>query len=560
MKNLGIVLSFITDPSRRRNLATLFKLLLAFVLTIGLFTVVFHYLMELEGQAHSWATALYWVLVVMSTLGFGDITFHSDAGRLFSVVVLLTGSTFMLVLLPFAFIQFVYVPWMEAQAAARAPRELSPDMKQHVVLTGLGSVERALIRMLQRSKIPYVVVVGELKEALQLHDEGFAVMLGAPDDPETYRKCRSDQASLVVAMQRDTTNTNIAFTVREISERVPIVVTASNEASVDILELAGATQVLRMGEMLGQALARRILGRDAKPHIVGQFEDLMIAEAAVAGTPLVNRRLKEMRLRIEEKVNVVGIWDRGKFSLAGPETLIEPSSVLLLAGSQAELDDYGRRFSIAEPDDLKTIVIGGGRVGRRVAADLKARGISCRIVEKNPDRVRDPEDYVVGDAAELSVLEAAGIQNCSSVVITTHDDDINIYLAIYCRKLRPDVQILARANQDRNVTTLHRAGADFVMSYASTGASKLFNLLKKTEVLLLADGLDMFRMPAPDWLQGRSLAEAGFRQRTGCNVVAVRRSGGEFEANPNPDLSIEAGSEVIVVGDAAAEERLFEGL
>ena len=171
MKNLGIVLSFITDPSRRRNLATLFKLLLAFVLTIGLFTVVFHYLMELEGQAHSWATALYWVLVVMSTLGFGDITFHSDAGRLFSVVVLLTGSTFMLVLLPFAFIQFVYVPWMEAQAAARAPRELSPDMKQHVVLTGLGSVERALIRMLQRSKIPYVVVVGELKEALQLHDE-----------------------------------------------------------------------------------------------------------------------------------------------------------------------------------------------------------------------------------------------------------------------------------------------------------------------------------------------------------------------------------------------------
>lgn len=68
-------------------------------------------------------TGFYWTLVVMSTLGFGDITFTSDIGRAFSVLVLLSGVILLLILLPFVFIKF-FAPWMEAQARSRAPREL----------------------------------------------------------------------------------------------------------------------------------------------------------------------------------------------------------------------------------------------------------------------------------------------------------------------------------------------------------------------------------------------------------------------------------------------------
>ena len=175
------------------------------------FTVIFHGLMEMEGQKHSWATGGYWVMVVMSTLGFGDITFQSDVGRLFSVVVPLSGSVFMLILLPFMFIQFFYVPWLDAQAAARAPRELPLKTSGHVILTGLSPVERSLVRMLEREKLRYVLLVGELTEALRLNDEDFSVMLGEIDDPATYLRARAENAAMVVAVQRDTTNTNIAF-------------------------------------------------------------------------------------------------------------------------------------------------------------------------------------------------------------------------------------------------------------------------------------------------------------------------------------------------------------
>jgi len=556
MKSLAIALSFLTNPSRRRNFRALGKLLVVFMILVTAFTTGFHYLMRLEGQEHSWAAGLYWVFVVMSTLGFGDITFQSDIGRLFSVVVLLSGTVFMLVLLPFMFIQFFYVPWMEEQAAARAPRQLSDKTSGHVILTSLGSVELSLIRMLKRANIPYVVLVDELLEALKLYDEGISVMLGAVDDRGTYLNARAEQASLVVATLRDTTNTNIAFTVREISSKVAIVATASSSASVDILELAGCNQVLQLGEMLGRVLSRRVLLRDARSHIVGEFGDVLIAEAAVAGTPLVGRSLREIRLAEHARVNVVGVWDRGHFQLAGPDTKLEQSSVLLLSGSRQDLLEYDELFCLYGATGEPVVIIGGGRVGRAAAKALTQHDVDYRLVEKNPERIRDPEKYICGDAAELEVLQRAGIMECSSVVITTHDDDVNVYLAIYCRRLRPDVQILVRANQDKNVSTLHRAGADFAMSYASTGASSLFNVLKRGKLLFLAEGLDVFNVQVPAALVGRSLAECRFRQTTGCNVVAIERDS-IMDANPDPHRPLAAEDYLVVVGDSESEARFY---
>src|SRR5690606_33305643 len=178
MKWLPVVLNVLAMPQRRRNLMVLAKLLVLFVVIVAVFSIAFHYLMAWEGRDFSWFTGIYWTLTVMSTLGFGDITFTSDAGRIFSVVVLLSGTVFMLVLLPFMFIQFFYVPWLEAQAAARAPRELPEGTSGHVVLTQLGAVEAAIVRLLDRSRIPYVILVPELEDALLLHDEGYRVMLG----------------------------------------------------------------------------------------------------------------------------------------------------------------------------------------------------------------------------------------------------------------------------------------------------------------------------------------------------------------------------------------------
>jgi voltage-gated potassium channel len=232
--------------------------------------------------------------------------------------------------------------------------------------------------------------------------------------------------------------------------------------------------------------------------------------------------------------------------------------VLVLAGSRAQLDDYDELFCIYKP----TLGARGDHRRRtrrtRHGQGAGAEGIDFRIVERLPERIRAPEKYVLGDAAELEVLQRAGIMEASAVVVTTHDDDMNVYLTIYCRKLRPDIQILGRANVERNISTLHRAGADFVLSYASIGANILFNLLKRIDTLLLAEGLNVF--PVADSAgHGGPLAGAmqGAEKPPGATSLPCCATA-KPTSTPTAHEPLPADAELIVIGDATAEQRFVE--
>ena len=144
-----------------------------------------------------------------------------------------------------------------------------------------------------------------------------------------------------------------------------------------------------------------------------------------------------------------------------------------------------------------------------------------------------------------------------TVVVTTHDDDMNVYLTLYCRRLRPGIQIISRCTLDRNIDTLHRAGADFVMSYASMGSNAIFNLLRREDVLLLAEGLSALEMNIPPSLAGRTLGQTAIRETTGCNVVAIDTSDGLI-VNPPTDTRLPLGARIIVIGGADEEERFLQ--
>src|SRR5688572_417028 len=99
MKFLTSQLSFFVRQSAgRRNFRLLLRFMLVLLAMVTVFSVVFHILMAFEGREYSWLTGFYWTLTVMSTLGFGDITFTSDLGRAFSIVVLISGMVFLLIL------------------------------------------------------------------------------------------------------------------------------------------------------------------------------------------------------------------------------------------------------------------------------------------------------------------------------------------------------------------------------------------------------------------------------------------------------------------------------
>tara|TARA_R110002072_G_scaffold25443_2_gene84954 strand:- start:2615 stop:4477 length:1863 start_codon:yes stop_codon:yes gene_type:complete len=548
--------ALIKDRTNRRNLGLLARFLLVLLMLIVAYSVLFHVLMLREGQEHTWLTGLYWTLTVMSTLGFGDITFDTDLGRVFSMIVLLTGMVFLLILLPWTFIEFFYEPWMKAQADARTPRGVPADMSNHFILTQGDPLTRALVRRLEARNTPHVVITSDSEMAMRLQDDGFRVAVGHLDDPETYRRCGGDRAAAVVATGSDISNTSAAFAAREVNRSLAIVCTAQRKDSIDVLELAGATHVLRLEKTMGESFARRTLGGETSTNVIGHVDGVLIAEAAAAGTPLVGKTLGEVRMRQDLGIAVAGIWSRGTFLAANADSKLEAHHVLVLAGTKETLLSYDDKFGEFSQKDAPVLILGGGRVGLATAQALGAAGFDYRIVERDTSAIGNDQRTILGDAADLAVLQQAGLNDTQTIIITTHQDDVNAYLTIYCRKLRPDVQILARCTTERSIATLHRAGADNVLSYASMGTNVILNHLKHDRMLMVAEGLDVFRVAVPKLLAGKKVGDCGIRQATGCSIVAIGTKGA-MKIVPGPEESLQAGHELLLIGTIEAQRGFF---
>ncbi|MGJ8641957.1 MAG: potassium channel family protein [Luteolibacter sp.] len=560
MKSIvAIISALLTNRTSRYNLMALGKLFVLLGGMITAYSIVFHYLMELEDQKHSWVTGFYWTLTVMSTLGFGDITFTSDAGKMFSVIVLVSGVLFLLVILPFTFIEFFYAPWMKAQETAKAPQRVPAGIENHVILTRYGPVAKVLVRMLDEYGYPHVVLVPTVEEALELRDQDVSVVVGDLTDPETYRRMAIDKASMVVTTLDDVTNTNVTFTIRELSDNIPIVASAQAPQVQDVLELAGVTHILHLEEMMGQALARRVIGNDAKAHVIGELDGLLIAEASPTNTPLVGKTIAESGLRTATGVTVVGLWVRGRFEPVDADTEIGMHTVLVLAGGAEHFERYDETYGKPRPEDKasKVVIAGGGRVGRATSRALTEAGIPWTVIERIPERVSELEHTVIGDASDFGILVKAGLQEAASVIITTHDDDVNVFLTIFHRRLREALQIISRCTLEKNSSRLHRAGADLTLSYASMGANTIFNHLRGSDTVLLAEGVNIFSAKLPTCMAGKSLAESAARSRTGCSIIALEVDG-KRDINPDPTIILPEGANLVLIGSLDAEKKFRE--
>jgi Trk K+ transport system NAD-binding subunit len=496
-------------------------------------------------------TGLYWTLVVMSTLGFGDITFTSDTGRVFSIIVLLSGVVFLLVMLPFLFIRLFYAPWLEARVRLRAPREVPAGTHGHVIIVEYDAIAVGLIERFEAEAIPYLVLEPDPSRAAQLIGDGVVVLAGENDNRLTYQRAAAAAARLVLANCEDTTNTNITLTVREIAPEVPIVTLAEEQDSVEILELSGATSVLPLKHQLGAYLASRIDAGRPEAHVVGDFGRLQIAELPAHDTPFVGMQVRDTKLRQKTGLSMVGFWERGKLRPAYPQTEIQSGSVLVIAGTPPQIAALNALLPQADGRVPPVLVIGAGKVGQAAAMALKRKGFPVHAIDRTEAALAPVAGVVdgifAGDAADRTVLERAGILDARSVVLTTNDDAMNIYLALYCRRLKPDLRIVSRVTHGRNLEAIHRAGADFVLSYTTLGVGAVMSLLRGYPPVLLGEGVELFSVPVPHALAGHSLLQSGIGSRTGLSVVALQQ-GDELTAPLTSETLLPRGADLLMLG------------
>jgi voltage-gated potassium channel len=334
---------------------------------------------------------------------------------------------------------------------------------------------------------------------------------------------------------------------------------------VDILELSGATSVLALKHQLGDYLANRVDAGRSEAHVVGEFRGLHIAELPARGTPLSGKTVRDTKLRQQTGLSVVGFWERGKLQPAFPQVGIRDDSVLVLAGTAPQIARLNALLPGGGDDSVPILVIGAGKVGQAAARALKRKGLRVHAIDRTDGTLAplagEIDGVFAGDAADRRLLDRAGIFAARSVVLTTNNDAVNIYLAVFCRRLNRDLRIVSRVTHPRNLEAIHRAGADFVLSQTTLGVEAVMSLLRGYPPVLLGEGVEFFSEPVPASLKGRPLRDSGIGSRTGLSVVALQK-GDQLVSPLTSETMLAEDADLIMLGSHEQRQefaKLFGG-
>jgi voltage-gated potassium channel len=290
-----------------------------------------------EDKDYEFITAIYWVVVTMTTLGYGDVYFKSAIGQLFSVVVVLSGVVMIFALL----FPIVITPWLELTIRKELPSKVQNNLKNHIIICGYNQLVETLISELDEYKIPFMVIDENEKNINQLISRKIICVYGDGADENVLLNSGILSAKMLIANQSDEKNAGIILTAKEISN-IQVISLVENEAKAGYLKYAGSDRVISPKTLFGTYIGRKAID-PLTDHLAGAtkfFEDLSIVELPIyPRSVLIGKKLKDALIHQQTGANIVGLWSGGRLSLnPQPEDLIRESSVLLAVGTEKQLE------------------------------------------------------------------------------------------------------------------------------------------------------------------------------------------------------------------------------
>jgi len=210
-----------------------------------------------------------------------------------------------------------------------------------------------------------------------------------------------------------------------------------------------------------------------------------------------------------------------------------------------------------------TIVCGYGRIGQQVTEELLAYNMPFLVIDEEAEVIASSTNsklvFLEGDATNDEVLLKAGIENARALIIALPLDADNLYVSLSARALNSKIIIISRGTDESAEKKLHMAGVDHVILPEKVGGAHMAKLVIKKNVVEFLDHLsyrgdsltnleEIDYIDLPDEYHNKTILEIGIRKKSGANIVGFKTAEGEFVINPTPDIKIELGSKLFVLG------------
>ena len=261
---------------------------------------------------------------------------------------------------------------------------------------------------------------------------------------------------------------------------------------------------------------------------------------------------------------------------------------------------------LAIADNLPTqnhvVVCGYGQIGRNIVRLLQDRGYPVVVVDQSESRIQQVREaglpYIYGNAASLHVLEKAGVAHAQGMAIALPDPMSTRLCLKRALEIAPDLDIVVRANQGKDIELLYQLGAREVVQPEFEASLELSAHLlngvglplpaiqREVQQIRNSHYLELrperpsaeisrelkaateemnskwYPLPEESPLTGMTLEETDIRRLTGVTLMAIRRAGGAELDYPDATTTLEQGDRLLIVGESnelAAFDELAKG-
>ncbi|HSE96078.1 MAG TPA: potassium channel protein [Methylomirabilota bacterium] len=295
--------------------------------------------------------ALFMTVTTITTIGFGEVKPLDTPGRLFTMLLALSGIGSLFYTLGVVMEYLVSVRLADPGGRRKMERRIR-DLREHVIVAGLGRVGRQAAQELADAGTPFVVVDPGPGAARYAGERGYLQVTGdATDDAVLERAGVRVARGLIVTSSSDATNMYIVLSARVLNPRLHIVSRAIDEASVTKLMRAGANRAISPYAIGGHRLAHLILS----PSVVDFFETalrrgdqtLNIEDVAVpVDSAAREQSLEALDIRRTTGATVLAVLRDGNPTVSPPgDFRLQAGDHLLALGTREQLERLEHRIT-----------------------------------------------------------------------------------------------------------------------------------------------------------------------------------------------------------------------
>lgn len=282
--------------------------------------------------------AFYMTAITLTTVGFGEVRTLTTGGRIFTVVLLVAGVTFVAYGLEYLLTANLGETWRE-----RRMKQTIENMNNHVIVCGYGRVGQSATASLHNSKRQIVVLEKDPEKATQLDEQNLTYLIGDATKDEALLQAGLDRAwGMLVCTGEDSRNLFIVLSARALNANLYIVTRSIDAENERKMRRAGANRVVSPYQIGGQHMANIVI----RPHVTDFFDvvtldggiELWVEEVALGETSqLIGKTVGEANIRQATGVSIIAMLREDRSTIPDAHTVLQVGDELIVIGTRDQL-------------------------------------------------------------------------------------------------------------------------------------------------------------------------------------------------------------------------------